>query len=72
MVEAGKLKQNHDAVRAPDRVEIVVLKVRALAEEAGASPEVLERTYRAMLAAFIDLEMTVHESTRASPAAQKV
>jgi isochorismate pyruvate lyase len=35
-----------------------VAKARALATETGASPDVAERTYRAMIAAFIDLELT--------------
>lgn len=58
--EAGRLKADRDAVRAPDRVEAVIRKVRALAETAGADPAVVERTYRAMIAAFIDLELSVH------------
>jgi isochorismate pyruvate lyase len=55
---AGRLKADTDAVRAPGRVEQVVAKVRGLASETGASPDVVERTYRAMIAAFIDLELT--------------
>lgn len=55
---AGRLKADTGAVRAPGRVEQVVAKVRGLATEAGASPDVVERTYRAMIAAFIDLELT--------------
>jgi isochorismate pyruvate lyase len=55
---AGRLKADTDDVRAPGRVEQVVAKVRAMATEAGASPDVVERTYRAMIAAFIDLELT--------------
>lgn len=60
VVVAGSLKKNEDAVRAPARVEQVIAKVRALAEEAGASPEVVERTYRALIAAFVDLELDHH------------
>lgn len=59
VVEAGKLKADADAVRAPDRVEKVIQKVRTIAEQSGASPAVVESTYRAMIAAFIDLELTV-------------
>ncbi|GAA3892109.1 hypothetical protein GCM10022381_37290 [Leifsonia kafniensis] len=66
VVEAGALKADRDAVRAPDRVQKVIDKVRALAEEAGASADVVETTYRAMIAAFIDLELSVHESHLAS------
>jgi isochorismate pyruvate lyase len=61
VVEAGLLKRDRDAVRAPGRVEQVVEKVRMLADEAGADPGVVERTYRAMIAAFIDLELSVHD-----------
>lgn len=57
---AGRLKADTAAVRAPARVEQVIDRVRAVAAGAGASPDVVERTYRAMIAAFIDLELTVH------------
>ncbi|TQS43030.1 chorismate mutase [Cryptosporangium phraense] len=56
---AGRLKADADAVRAPDRVEQVIGKVRALAGESGADADVVEATYRAMIAAFIDLELRV-------------
>jgi isochorismate pyruvate lyase len=62
VVEAGRLKTDRAAVRAPDRVEAVIAKVRSLATDAAASPEVVESTYRAMIAAFIDLELHVHEA----------
>jgi isochorismate pyruvate lyase len=55
---AGRLKADTGAVRAPGRVEQVVARARAMAAEAGASPDVAERTYRAMIAAFVDLELT--------------
>ncbi|WDF35256.1 chorismate mutase (plasmid) [Arthrobacter agilis] len=61
VIEAGKLKTDSAAVRAPDRVEKVILKVRAIAEESGAAPDVVELTYRAMISAFIDLELSVHQ-----------
>ncbi len=59
---AGQVKrgQDEDAVRAPARVEAVIARVRALAVSAGASPEVVERTYRALIAAFVDLELVVY------------
>ncbi|MDN4642154.1 chorismate mutase [Agreia sp. PsM10] len=62
VVEAGRLKTDTAAVRAPDRVEAVIERVRSLAADAAASPEVVESTYRAMIAAFIDLELHVHEA----------
>jgi undecaprenyl diphosphate synthase len=54
---AAGLKSSEDAVRATDRVEQVVAKVRALAAASDASPEVVETTYRAMVDAFIELEL---------------
>ena len=66
VVEAGRLKQDREAVRAPARVEQVVAKVRAVAEAEGASPEVVARTYRAMIDAFIELELSVHEGEKSS------
>jgi len=62
VVEAGRLKADKAAVRAPDRVEAVIAKVRSLATGAAASPEVVESTYRAMIAAFIELELHIHEA----------
>lgn len=59
VVRAGALMANEDAVRAPGRVEQVIQKVRGLAQEQGASPDMVEATYRSMISAFIDLEISV-------------
>lgn len=66
VVVAGALKKDEDAVRAPARVEQVIAKVRGLANDAGASPEVVESTYRALIAAFIELELGHHRSASSS------
>jgi isochorismate pyruvate lyase len=60
---AGRLKRDTDAVLAPDRVEAVIVRVRAIAEEVGASATVVERTYRSMVTAFIELELSVHHDS---------
>lgn len=62
VVRAGEFKRGstQDVVRAPARVDAVIAKVRALADENGAAPDVVERTYRAMIDAFIELEISVH------------
>lgn len=54
---AGKLKAMAPAVRDPDRVQEVVARVRGIAADLGADADVIERTYRSMIAAFIDLEL---------------
>ena len=70
VVKAGELKRGEeaDAVRAPARVEGVVTRVRKLAADTGASPDVVEATYRAMISGFIALELSVHAEAAAEPA----
>ncbi|WP_309238281.1 chorismate mutase [Actinoplanes aureus] len=63
---AAAFKTDEQAVRAPARVEEVIAKVRALAEREGGSPEVIERVYRAMIGAFIELELGEHRGSRPS------
>ena len=59
---AGRAKRGEpsDAVRAPDRVQQVIDRVRGHAAAAGASPAVVEASYRAMIGAFVELELGVH------------
>ena len=57
VLAAARFKDSAAEVPAPQRVEQVIAQVRALAEAHGALPEVVERTYRAMIAAFIEAEM---------------
>ena len=54
-------------MKAPARVEQVIAKVRALAEGAGASPAVTEQVYRAMIAAFIEQELSEHARLAKTP-----
>lgn len=65
--QAGRLKTDAGAVRAPQRVAEVVRRARSTAAELGASPDVVERTYRAMIGAFIDLELASIGATAAPP-----
>jgi isochorismate pyruvate lyase len=69
VVTAGSLKRDEDAVRAPARVEQVIAKVRALADESGASPDVVEGAYRALIAGFVELELGHHRRDRAGASA---
>ncbi len=57
---AAAFKADEDAVRDPGRVEEVVLRARARAAEVGADPDVVEDTFRAMIAAFVDAEIEHH------------
>ena len=55
--QAARFKRTTDEVRAPSRIEQVVCKVRAEATRCGADPGIVEVTYRAMINAFIQMEM---------------
>ena len=58
--QAAHFKKDADGVKAPQRVEQVIAKVRNLAQVAGANPQVTEQVYRAMIAAFIQQELAEH------------
>ena len=58
--QAGAFKTDEDAVRAPDRVEQVIATVRGKATAAGLDPTVAEAVWRAMIEAFIQLELEEH------------
>lgn len=58
--QAASFKKHPDDVRAPARVEEVIAKVRGIAADTGASPEVVEHVYRSMIAAFIEQELKTH------------
>ncbi len=45
------------------------MKVREMAEQTGASAEVVEQVYRAMIAAFINEELTTHAKLATAPSA---
>jgi isochorismate pyruvate lyase len=57
---AAPLKRDPQAVQAPGRVEQVIARARTHAVTAGADPDVVERIYRAMVQAYIDMELTEH------------
>ncbi|MFB4316691.1 chorismate mutase [Actinomadura sp. 21ATH] len=57
---AAAFKKDEGAVRAPGRVEQVVALARGRAREAGLEPAVAEAVWRAMVGAFIELELDEH------------
>ncbi len=58
--QAAAFKQTADEVPALQRVAQVLARVNALALENGAEPDVVEATWRAMIAAFIEHEHQHH------------
>ncbi|WP_085625600.1 MULTISPECIES: chorismate mutase [unclassified Pseudomonas] len=69
VTQAATFKKTTDDVRAPARVEQVIRKVREMADETGASAEVVEQVYRAMISAFIAEELTAHAKLTNQPSA---
>ncbi|MFB7722463.1 MULTISPECIES: chorismate mutase [unclassified Nocardia] len=57
---AAGFKKDEQAVRAPDRVEQVVSLAKERAAAAGLEPAVAEAVWRAMIGAFITLELDTH------------
>jgi isochorismate pyruvate lyase len=58
--QAAKFKKTHEEVKAPSRVEEVILKVRGLAIENDLDPDIGEKIYRTMITCFIDHELKLH------------
>jgi isochorismate pyruvate lyase len=58
--QAARFKKTTEDVKAPQRVEQVISKVRSLSAEMGANPAVTEAVYRAMISAFINAELAEH------------
>ena len=63
--QAARFKKTTDDVKAPQRVEQVISKVKTLSEELGANPFVTEQVYRAMISAFIQAELAEHAAIQA-------
>ena len=62
VIQAAPFKKSESDVKAPDRVEAVIRKVREKAEKYGASPDIAETVYRNMINGFINMEMTEFKS----------
>ncbi|MCS3430185.1 chorismate mutase [Klebsiella sp. BIGb0407] len=54
---ASVFKTDSSAVRAPERVQQVIDKVRKQAADEDLSEDIIEKVYRAMIDAFIDYEL---------------
>lgn len=54
VVQASALKKDENGVRDTGRVEKVIAKVRAKAEEYGADSDMVEALYREMISRFVN------------------
>lgn len=57
VVQASAFKKNEEGVKDTGRVEKIIAKVRARAEEFGADPDMVEALYREMISRFVNMEM---------------
>lgn len=64
VVQAAKFKNTTDDVKAPQRVEKIIEKVRNLAKEDDANPDIVENIYREMINSFINYELAEHEKLK--------
>ena len=62
--QAARFKKTTDDVKAPQRVEQVIHKVKVMSVQSGANAVVTERVYRAMIAAFVETELAEHASLK--------
>jgi isochorismate pyruvate lyase len=60
VVQAARFKKTKADVYAPARVEQVVSNVRRYAQQFGASPDIVERGYRVLVAGFTEEELAAH------------
>jgi len=65
--EAARFKANPAVVEDKARVEQIIARLRALAVEDKAPPDVVEATYRALIAAYTDEERKVSAEGGAKP-----
>lgn len=63
VVQASAFKKSEAGVKAPNRVEAVISKVRTKAEEHGANPDMVESLYRNMINQFIQMEIAEFHKT---------
>ena len=57
VIQASNFKKDEEGVKDTARVEKVIQKVRAKAQEYGANQEMVEALYREMISRFVNMEM---------------
>jgi isochorismate pyruvate lyase len=63
-LEAARFKAGAQEVPAPERAARVIANARALAAAHGAPPEAVERVYRALIDAMIEIELRLHQDAK--------
>lgn len=60
--QAANFKKTTDDVKAPERVEMIIEKMRGLAKGSNLNPDIIEVVYRNMINAFIIMELEEHKN----------
>ena len=68
VAQAARIKNNPDLIVDVQRIEHIIARVRQMTCDLGAPADVAERTYRAMIGAFIDFERAEFERLHAGSA----
>ena len=59
--QAANFKKTKEEVRAPERFEMIIEKMRRLAKDNNLNPDIIEVVYRNMINAFINMELEEHK-----------
>ncbi|QWU15799.1 isochorismate pyruvate lyase [Paenibacillus sophorae] len=70
--KAAAFKKDADAVKAPQRVEQLIAKIRTTAAEHGGDPDIMEQIYRGIVSAFIEHELRLHREMTNEKGTQSV
>ncbi|GAB2540815.1 chorismate mutase [Nocardia heshunensis] len=68
VIRAAAFKRNEEEVRAPQRRAQMMDRLRGLAVQNGADPDIVERAYTTLIDGFIELEQRRHRSLTTSEA----
>ncbi len=64
VIQASNFKKDEEGVKDTARVEKVIQKVRAKAQEYGANQDMVEALYREMISRFVNMEMKEFQEKR--------
>jgi isochorismate pyruvate lyase len=68
VVEAASFKKDEEDVKASKRVEMVINKVKTLAQENNVDSYIVEIIYRTMISSFINFELSEYKKLGAKEA----
>lgn len=64
VAQAAGFKKDKEDVKASERAEAVIAKVRERTEEHGGDPDIAEAVYRTMIGCFINAEMSEFDTKK--------